>query len=193
MTPAARAEEDVTEALKKAVQAQLDAPAFRMRSVSTDITSNKTSAVTVELVKPNLLYWKSEENAQVTVEMWSDGKKTYMRQGPAGEIRPAAMDINSLITQARQVNPLETLITKARDLKFVGHEEVNGVRASVYTFKSLLTGMDSSAKLWISDAESRPLKSETETHRALPKPVLTSRMPCKYDAVPILEISRQFA
>ena len=188
LTPAARAEEDVTEALKKAVQAQLDAPAFRMRSVSTDITSNKTSAVTVELVKPNLLYWKSEENAQVTMEMWSDGKKTYMRQGPAGEIRPAAMDINSLITQARQVNPLETLITKAKDLKFVGNEEVNGVRASVYTFKSLLTGMDSSAKLWISDAESRPLKSETETHRDLKAAPVHKKTVITYEYDPSIKI-----
>jgi outer membrane lipoprotein-sorting protein len=163
----ALAEGDVMEALKKAEQAQLDAPAFRMKMVSTDLTSNKTSAVTVEQVKPDLLYWRSEDNGQVTVEMWSDGKKPYMRQGPAGEIHPAPMDVNSLVTQARQVNPLETLITKAREPKLVGHEEVNGVPASVYTFKSLLTGMDSSVKLWISDADSRPLKTDTETQREL--------------------------
>jgi hypothetical protein len=144
--------------------------------------------VTVELVKPNLLYWKSEENAQVTLEMWSDGTKTYMRQGPAGEIRPAAMDVNSLITQARQVNPLETLITKARDLKFVGHEEVNGVRASVYSFKSLLTGMDSSAKLWISDAESRPLKSETQTDRGIKAAPIHKKTVTTYEYDPSIKI-----
>lgn len=183
----ARAEENPMEALKNAQKTQLDVPAFRVKMASTD-SNTKTSGMTIELVKPDMLYWKSEENGQVTVEMWSDGKKTYMRQGPTGEIQTAAMEIGSLVTQARQVNPLETLVTKASELKFIEHEEVNGVGASVYTFKSLLMNMDSSVKLWISDADHRPLKAEIDTHRELKAAPVRKRTVITYDYDPSIKI-----
>lgn len=175
------------EALVNAQKTQLDAPAFRMKMASTD-NETKTSGMTIELVKPDLLYWKSEENGQVTVEMWSDGKKAYMRQGPTGEIQTAAMEISSLVTQALQVNPLETLVTKAHDLKFVEHEEVNGVATSVYSFKSLLMNMDSSVKLWVSDSDHRPIKSEIETHRELKAAPVHKKTIITYDYDPSIKI-----
>lgn len=175
------------EALKKAQQAQLDAPAFRMKMVSTD-TGNKTSAMTIELVKPEMLHWKSEENGQVTVEMWSDGKKTYMRQGSAGEIHDSPIDIGSLITQARQSNALETLIAAAKELKFIGHEDVSGTPASVYTFKTAMMGMDSSVKLWISDANSLPLKSEADLHRELKGATINKKIVTSYEYDPSIKI-----
>jgi outer membrane lipoprotein-sorting protein len=163
---AAHAGDDLMEALKKAQKAQLDAPAFRMKIVTTD-DNNKTSTVTIELVKPDMLHWATEDDGKMTVEMWADGKKTYMRQGPAGEIHESPINISSLITQARQSNTLETLIAAAQDLKFVGHENVNGAPASIYTFKSTAMGLDSSVKLWVSDADNLPLKSEADTRREL--------------------------
>jgi outer membrane lipoprotein-sorting protein len=163
---AARAGDDPMEALKKAQKAQLDAPASRMKVITTDDNS-KTSSVTIELVKPDMLHWTTEDNGQVTVEMWADGQKTYMRPGSAGEIRESPINISSLITQARQSNTLDALIAMAQDLKFVGHENVNGAPASIYTFKSTAMSLDSSVKLWISDADNLPLKSEAESHRTL--------------------------
>ena len=162
----ARAEDDAKEALKKAQKAQLDAPASRMKMISTD-AENKLSTMTIEFVKPDMMYWKMEENSQVKMEMWSDGKKTFMRHGPDGEIKEAPMNMSALITQARQSGSLEALIGMAKELKFVGHEKVNGTSASVYTFKTAIMGLDSVAKIWISDADNRPLKSESETHGEL--------------------------
>ena len=183
----ARAEDDPMEALKNAQKGHVEAPAFRMKMVSTE-ANDKSSGMTVELVKPDLLYWKSEENGQVTVEMWSDGKKTYMRQGPTGEIKPSPMEVSSLVTQARQVDPLGTLIEKARELKFVGHEEVKGVPASAYTFKSVLMNMDSAVKLWISDTNPRPLKSEIETHRELKGAPVHKKTVVTYEYDPSMKI-----
>lgn len=166
----ARADEDAKEALKAAQKAQDEAPAYRMKIVSS--ANDKTNAMTVDMVKPDSVYWKTEDNGQVSVEMWSNGKRTYMRQGPAGEVHESTMDVRSLLTQARQVDPLETLITNAQDLKLVGHEELNGVAASVYTFKSSLMNTESAVKLWISDVDHRPIKSEIDTHREMkPAPV----------------------
>ena len=101
------------------------------------------------------------------MEMWADGKKTYMRQGPGGDIRESPINISALITQARQSNTLEAFIAAAQDLKLVGHEEVNGAPASIYTFKSTAMGLNSSVKLWVSDANNLPLKSEADTSREL--------------------------
>jgi hypothetical protein len=101
------------------------------------------------------------------MEMWADGSKTFMRQGPGGEIHESPIDLNSLMTQARQSNILETLVAAAQDLKIAGHESVNGTPASIYTFKSTAMGLDSSVKLWVSDADNLPLKSEADTRREL--------------------------
>jgi outer membrane lipoprotein-sorting protein len=163
---AALAGDGPMEALKKAQKAQADAPASRMKVITTD-DNNKTSTVTIEMVQPDMLHWTTENDGQVAMEMWADGKKTYMRQGPGGEIRESPININSLITQARQSNALETLVAAAQDLKLVGHEDVNGAAASIYTFKSTAMGLDSSVKLWVSDANNLPLKSEADTRREL--------------------------
>ena len=163
---AAQAGDDPMEALKKAQKAQLDAPASRMKVVTTD-DNNKTSTVTIELVNPDMLHWTTENDGQVAMEMWADGKKTYMRQGPGGEIHESPINISSLITQARQSNTLETLVAAAQDLKLAGHENVNGAPASIYTFKSTAMGLDSSVKLWVSDRDNLPLKSEADIHREL--------------------------
>lgn len=163
---AAQAGDEPMEALKKAQKAQLDAPASRMKVITTD-DNNKTSTVTIEMVQPNMLHWTTENDGQVAMEMWADGRKTYMRQGPGGEIHESPIDLNSLITQARQSNTLETLVAAAQDLKLAGHESVNGAPASIYTFKSTAMGLDSSVKLWVADANNLPLKSEADTRREL--------------------------
>jgi outer membrane lipoprotein-sorting protein len=163
---AVQAGDDSMEALKKTQKAQLDAPASRMKVITTE-DNNKTSTVTIELVQPNMLHWTTENDGQVAMEMWADGQKTYMRQGPAGEIRESPIDISSLMTQARQSNTLETLVAAAQDLKLAGHEDVNGAPASIYTFKSTAMGLNSSVKLWVSDRDNLPLKSEADTSREL--------------------------
>lgn len=164
--PAIQAGDDPMEALKKTQKAQLDAPASRMKVITTE-ENDKTSTVTIELVQPKMLHWTTENDGKVAMEMWADGQKTYMRQGPGGDIHESPIDLNSLITQARQSNTLETFIAAAQDLKLVGHETVDGAPASIYTFKSTAMGLNSSVKLWVSDSDNLPLKSEADTSREL--------------------------
>ena len=184
---AAQADEEVKDALQKAQKAQTDAPVYRMRMVSTE-ANDKTDGMTIELVKPDLLYWKTENNGRTTVEMWSDGKKTYIRQDPNGDVRESTMDVNSLLTQARQVNPLETLISKAQYSKFVGHEELNGIATSVYTFKSNLMNTDSEVKLWVSDIDHCPLKSEFDMHRELKNASVHKKTVVTYEYGPSIKV-----
>jgi outer membrane lipoprotein-sorting protein len=160
---AAQAEANAMEALKRAQKAQIDAPACRMKIISTD-AENKSSTMTLEFVKPDLMHWKMEENSQVKMEMWSDGKKTFMRKGSAGEIKEAPLNMSAMITKARESASVQALMGMAKELKFVGHEAVSGTPASAYTFKTEMMGLNSAVKLWISDVDNRPLKSEGETH-----------------------------
>jgi hypothetical protein len=140
------------------------------------------------MVQPNMLHWTTENDGKVAMEMWADGKKTVMRQGPGGEIRESPIELNSLITQARQSNTLETFIAAAQDLKMVGHEDVNGAPASIYTFKSTAMGLDSSVKLWVSDANNLPLKSEADTHRELKGHTTSKRSVTTFEYGPSIKI-----
>jgi len=184
---AARADEDVKDALHKAQKAQTDAPAYRMRMVSTE-ANDKTNGMTVDVVQPGSIYWKTENNGRTEVELWSDGKKTYIRQAADGAVRESTIEVSSLLTQARQVNPFETLMTEAREPKFVGHEELNGVGTSVYTFKSSLMRIDSSVKLWVSDADHCPLKCEVETHRELKGASVHKKTVVTYEYGPSIKV-----
>jgi outer membrane lipoprotein-sorting protein len=185
---AAQAGDEPMEALKKAQKAQLDAPASRMKVITTD-DNNKTSTVTIELAQPDMLHWTTENDGQLAMEMWADGKKTYMRQGPGGEIHESPINISSLITQARQSNTLETMIAAAQDLKLVGHENVNGAAASIYTFKSTAMGLDSSIRLWISDTNNLPLKSEADTHRELKGQTTSKKSVTTFEYGPSIKIA----
>jgi outer membrane lipoprotein-sorting protein len=162
--PVLRAEEDAKEVLKKAQKAQLDAPACRIKIISTDTGNNKSSTMTIEFVKPDLIHWKMEEKDQVRMEMWSDGKKTSMRQGPGAEVKDAPLNMSAMLTKARESASMDALIGMTREFKFVGHENVSGLPASVYTFKSEILGLNSTTKLWVSETDNRPLKAEGETH-----------------------------
>jgi outer membrane lipoprotein-sorting protein len=184
---AAQAGDSPMEALKKALKTQLDAPASRMKVITTD-DNNKTSTVTIEMVQPNMLHWTTENDGTVAMEMWADGKKTFMRQGPGGEIRESPIDLNSLNTQARQSNTLETFIAAAQDLKLAGHEEVNGAPASIYTFKSAAMGLDSTVKLWVSDANNLPVKSEADIHRELKGHTTSKRSVTTFEYGPSIKI-----
>ena len=185
---AAQAGDSPMEALKKAQKAQLDAPASRMKVITTD-DNNKTSTVTIEMVQPDMLHWTTENDGQLAMEMWADGKKTYMRQGPGGDIRESPINISSLITQARQSNALETLVAAAQDLKLAGHEDVNGAAASIYTFKSTAMGLDSSVKLWVSDRDNLPLKSEADTRRELKGHTTSKKSVTTFEYGPSIQIA----
>jgi hypothetical protein len=167
LTSAARAGDDPMDAIKKAQKAQTEAPSCRVKVISTDIDSQKPSTIIMELVKPDLLHFRMEDNGQAKMEMWSDGKKTFMRHGPSGEIKEMPSSMSAIIAQAREQTSMNALLGMAKEVKFVGHENVNGTSASIYSFKTEIAGFTTTSKLWISDADSLPLKAEGETHGEL--------------------------
>lgn len=164
---AVRAGDDPREAIAKAQKAQTEAPSCRVKIISTDIDGQKPSTIILELVKPDLFHFKMEDSGRVKMEMWSDGKKTFMRRGASGEVTEVPSTMSAIIAQAREQASINALLGMARDVRFVGRENLNGTSASIYTFTTEMAGFTTTSKLWISDADSRPLKAEGETHGEL--------------------------
>ena len=55
----------------------------------------------------------------------------------------------------------------AKDVKLAGHETLDGKAASIYEFTTDLMGLTTDTKVWVSDADSRPLKAEADSHGEL--------------------------
>ncbi len=154
--------DDPVEAIKAATKAQNDAPAYRMKIVSTDPATKKVNTITLENVNPDKMHMKVEDGATTQMELVSDGQKTFMAQG-GGKMTEAPPQVAAMIVQSRKTATLDAITKMAQDVKFTGHDTVGGVPASVYSFSSDAMGMHSSTKLWISDKDHRPLKAEGET------------------------------
>ncbi len=152
--------------LAEAQRAQNDAPAYRMKAVSTDVNTKEATVITLESVKPDLLHMKTEAGGKTQMEIVSDGKKAFMSQGGA-ELTEAPPQVAAMIGQARQQSSLDAMTKLAQDVKITGHEAVNGVPASVYTFSTDMMGLHSASKLWVSDKDHRPLKGESTTQGEL--------------------------
>jgi outer membrane lipoprotein-sorting protein len=166
-TAVASAADDPVETIRKAQKAQTEASSCRVKVMSTDLDSQKASTIILETVKPDQVHFRMEDNGQAKMEMWSDGKKTFMRNGPSGEIKELPASMSAMIAQAREQTSINALLDMAKDIKFVGHENVNGASASIYIFKTEMMGFATTSKFWISDADNRPLKAEGETHGEL--------------------------
>ena len=155
-TASADPKDDVAAAMK----AQNDAPAYRMKMVSTDNNTKAVTTITLESVAPDSMHLKTEGGPQ-QMEVITDGKRTLMSQGSGG-LQEAPAQMGAMIGQARKSATMETMIKSAKDVKVAGHEAVNGVPATIYTFDTDMMGLHSANKLWVSDKDHRPLKSEGE-------------------------------
>ncbi len=163
----ARADDDPKAALKKAQAAQTDAPTCRMILTATDLDSQKVTVMTTEFVKPDSMHTRMEVNGSVRMEMLTDGKRTFMRQGADTELQEAPAHVSNMLQSARRSLSLDTLMESARDVKLIGHESVDGKPASVYGFTTELMGLATNTKVWVSDENSRPLKAEADSHGEL--------------------------
>ena len=158
--------DDGQDALKKAVQAQLAAPAWRMTMRAVDHTENSTTDVVVEFVSPASIHSSTTVDGKLTTEIVSDGQKTFMRHGD-GDFRPAPANTSDMLVNARKAASVERIGEMAAGVKFLDHEDVNGVRASVYTFDTDAMGLTGTTKLWISDKDNLPLKAEGHSEGVL--------------------------
>ncbi len=152
---------DPKDELANVMKAQNDAPAFRAKVVTSgDAGMNMT--VTMERVKPSQLHVKTE-GGPVLMEVYSDGQKTLMKQGE-GAFQEAPPQVAAMLTQNSQEAMMQQAIQAAKNVKVTGHEAINGAPATVYAYDAEMSGMQSSNKLWVSDKDHRPVKSESEVH-----------------------------
>lgn len=180
-----------TDALVAAAKAAEDAPAYRMNVTSTDPASGKPTVMTLEIVKPESIHMKSEAGGQI--ELITDGKRVFMSQG-GGKLMEAPAQMGAVIKQARQQFSGEAVARMAHDVKLVGHEAVNGVPASVYTFNSDVMGLHSESKEWISDKDHRPLKLEGTTKGQLQaggqtSPAMDAKSTATFEYDPTIKIT----
>ena len=143
-----------------AMKAQNDAPAYRMKMTSTDNNTKAVTTITLESVSPDSLHLKTEGGPQ-TMEIITDGKRTMMSQA-GGALQEAPPQMGAMIGQARKSVAMDQMIKSAKDVKVVGHDPLNGVPATEYSFDTDMMGLHSTNKLWVGDKDHRPLKSEGE-------------------------------
>lgn len=152
-----------TDALVAAGKAVTDAPAVRLKATSTGAPGGLPATVmTLEIVNPDGMHMKSEAGGAVQMELVTDGKKVFMSQG-GGKLTEAPAQMAAMMKQARAQFSGDAVAKMAHNVKLVGHETVDGVAASVYTYDTDMMGLHSVSKEWISDKDHRPLKVEGET------------------------------
>ena len=140
--------DDAQDLLEKSQQAMLNVPAMRMTMDSVDHTKNKTTNMVVE--------------GKLAAEIVSSGHKSFMRRGD-GPFQPMPGNVAEMIMNARSSAALQGVAEKASGVTLVGHENVNGLGTSVYTFQTNAMGLTVKAKVWISDQDNLPLKEENHT------------------------------
>ena len=154
--------DEATDAIVAAAKAAQDAPAYRMKVTSTDATGAQSTNMTLEIVNPESVHMKSEAGGKTQMELITDGKKVFMSQG-GSPMMEAPAQMGAIMKQARAQFSGDAIAKMAHDAKMAGHETVNGVPATIYTFTSDMMGLHSESKEWISDADHRPLKIEGMT------------------------------
>ncbi len=154
--------DDATDAIVAAAKAAQDAPAYRMKVSSTDPTGAMSTNMTLEIVNPESVHMKQEMGGKTMMELVTDGTKVFMSQG-GGPLTAAPAQMGSIMKQARAQFSGDAVAKMAHDVKMTGHETVNGVPATIYSFNSDMMGLHSESKEWISDKDHRPLKIEGMT------------------------------
>ena len=151
------------------------APAFRVTSTgSSSMTEGMNSSV-VEVIRPDLMRVRVEMNGKVNFESFTDGKKTVVSEEGA-PYKEAPPELITLLASTRSQLSIvasnnDDLSHKVGQMKFAGHETINGVPASLYSGEETdkptdanermpMRDMHNKVKIWISDRDHRPLQAE---------------------------------
>jgi hypothetical protein len=155
-TVAARADDAARQAIQKALKAQLEVPAYRLKSSCLDNVKLNTHDVITEVANPDKVHTVRKWNGSVNIEAFTDGKRLLTRDGGAGEFKEQTDDPAAKIKELRD-NALLGEPGKEDDVRQKGQETIKGITASVYiiTSKSLTT----TTTLWIDDSDNRVLKT----------------------------------
>ena len=139
------------------------APAYRMTVLSTDSDTKKTTTITMEMVNPNSFHMQQEEGGAVQMEIVTDGKTTYWRHGAGAKLELAPPAVSSMIATIREKITADTAAEGFTNVKADGHETVGGVPTSVYTAEHDRMGLHTKTRMWVSDQDHLPLKTEGDT------------------------------
>lgn len=153
--PTVRAQEDGREALRRSVEAMRQAPAYRATVVD---AGSSAAELRMEVVNPDLLHLRTG----MGTEIYSDGRTILAREGASGSFTPAHGNVAVTVALARQMATPDALLAMATGVRFVSRDTVNGVPASVYAVDALVLGMRVNARIWIADADHRPLRVDGE-------------------------------
>ena len=155
-----RAQEDGWGALRQSMEAMRQAPAYRATVVE---AGGAAPELSMEVVNPNLLHVRTG----MGTEIYSDGKTMVSREGASGPFAPAHGNVAVTVALARQMATPDAILAMATGVRLTGHETVNGAAASVYAVDALVMGMRVNARVWVADADHRPLRTEAEINGEL--------------------------
>ncbi len=151
---------DLKDDLAAVIKAQGDAPAYRAKVITSGGPAGANMTITMEKVKPNQMHVKTE-GGPANIEIYSDGQKTLLRQGE-GAFQEAPAQMAAMLTQNSQEVMMQQAIQSAKNVKVSGKDNVGGVAATIYSYDADVQSMHSANKLWVSDKDKRPIKSESE-------------------------------
>ena len=151
--------------LTKSMSAVLAAKSYRARWV-TSSDSGINSTTVMEFVGPDRyrilreadLRGRTSKNETIIV-----AQDTYMKMGDS-PWQKFPVKMGELIAQFRNPKVIEE-ISKSADVKFIGHDTVDGSPAMVYQYAyndPQGKGFKTTAKTWIGVANNLPLKTESE-------------------------------
>ena len=152
--------QDGREALRQAAEAMRQAPAYR--ATVSDAGSSATE-LSMEVVNPNLLHLRTG----MGTEVYADGKTILSREGASGSFTEARGNVAATVALARQMATPDALLQMTTGVRFAGHDAVNGQPASVYAVDATMLGMRVNARVWVADADRRPLRVEGEINGEL--------------------------
>ncbi len=143
---------DAKDALLKVFAAQQAAKAYR--ATATVDSNGKTTHRTVEYVAPDRYHMKTD-----TAEVIIIGNKAYQNANGKWTENAALAGLFQPVLDEFKKMPVEMT-----DVKIVGTDDVNGVKAAVYQFNSSAKVGDqtvnSAVKVWANPANNLPVKQE---------------------------------
>src|SRR4051812_11378389 len=87
LAPAAHADDAAVEAIKKAIQVEREAVAYRIKKSSIDQAHQfAITEVTIEVINPDRVHVTEIVDGKLRSESVTDGQRLFVRQGPKGEV-----------------------------------------------------------------------------------------------------------
>src|SRR6266513_6320022 len=91
-TVAARADDAARQAIQKAPKAQLEVPAYRLKTSCLDNVKFNTHDVITEVVNPDKVHTVQKWNGLLNSEAFTDGRRLLIRDREAGEFKEKTDD-----------------------------------------------------------------------------------------------------